>query len=86
MKVKKKPVVIDAIEWTGNNIVEIGAFSDGKATLNAESGTLEVVTNEGTMQAKVGDMILKAQSASIGEHVWPVDGGYFIENYDVIEE
>ena len=31
MKYKKKPVIIDAIQWTGDNMVEIADFAKGFA-------------------------------------------------------
>lgn len=31
MKYRKKPVVIDAIQWTGDNYAEIFKFTQGKA-------------------------------------------------------
>lgn len=88
MKVQKKPVIIDAMKWMGDNLVEMQEFTNRKVAIadNDETNSLYVITNEGQMRAKVGDMILKATSASIGEHVWPVDDGYFDENYTVISE
>lgn len=33
MKYKKKPVIIDAIQWTGSNTEEILLFCNGNATI-----------------------------------------------------
>ena len=38
MKYRKKPVVIEAIQWNGNNIVEIYNFLENKSvTLNSDN-------------------------------------------------
>ena len=34
MKYKKKPVIIEAVQWTGENIKEIEHFTRGKARYN----------------------------------------------------
>jgi hypothetical protein len=34
MKYRKKPVVIEAVKWTGENLFEIISFTDGKPDLS----------------------------------------------------
>lgn len=68
MKFRKKPVVIEAVQWTGKNIEEIEIFSNSKVKyyewyqLN-ESGVnknlLSVRTLEGEMLASINDWIIK---------------------------
>lgn len=87
MKVQKKPVIIDAVKWDGSNFEEVASFAGHtKISVDANLNTLKVTTNEGVMDGVVGCYILKATSASISEHVWPVDEGYFDENYTIIPE
>ena len=52
----KKPIVIEAIQWTGENIVEIVTFCD-KAYHNGSQ--LKISTLEGIMNASEGDFIIK---------------------------
>jgi hypothetical protein len=87
MKVQKKPVIIDAIQWTGNNFAEVAEFCGVlNVEIDANVNTLKIHTNEGIMDGVTGCWVMKANSASIGVHVWPVDKGYFEENYDIIEQ
>ena len=57
MKYRKKPVVIEAIQWTGDNVNKIVEFIGQH---NIDYGVyLKIHTLEGTMQASVGDYIIK---------------------------
>lgn len=67
-KYVKKPVQIEAIQWTGDNYDEISKFTESelktitltnKFTGKIEVATLEIETLEGTMSASVGDYIIK---------------------------
>ena len=69
----KKPVTIQAIQWTGRNLREVIAFTDGPPdTRSAHAGMawdayvdlvamdgLKIYTLEGKMSAAVGDWIIK---------------------------
>jgi len=70
MKYRKKPIVIDAIQWNGKNIVEIADFAKDSIKFNeirqgdAENKIpaqydLSIKTLEGIMQASIGDYIIK---------------------------
>lgn len=59
MKFRKKPVVIEAVQWTGDNEMEIYDFSNGKVLHIAGSTKMLVPTLEGDMQASVGDWIIR---------------------------
>jgi hypothetical protein len=72
-KYRKKPVVIEAVQWTGTNQDEIAAFAPGIACFSdivppdielhpdhrVINGVLSIVTLEGTMLAAIGDWIIK---------------------------
>lgn len=66
-KFRKKPVVIDAIEWTGSNHDEVNDFCAGKSRWESspfegsrsERETLVIITLEGKHVATVGDWIIK---------------------------
>lgn len=92
MKFRKKPVVIDAIQWTGSNLGEVIAFTDGPpdtrtthavmawenyAELVARDG-LKIFTLEGKMLASVGDWIIKGVA---GEH-YPCKPEIFAATYE----
>ena len=70
MKFRKKPVVIEAVQLTGNNLVEVETFLAGKKmpvlyppekgwSINWGNGTVKINTLEGAMTANHGDWIIK---------------------------
>lgn len=60
MKYKKKPVVIEAFKWTGENLEEIKAFTaDVKDCGITPNGEIIIPTLEGNMMATRGDWIIK---------------------------
>lgn len=70
---RKKPVVIEAVQWTGDNLREVIAFTDGPPeTKSHHAGMmweqyedlvrkdgLKIYTIEGKMDASLGDWIIK---------------------------
>ena len=62
-KFRKKPIVIEAIQWTGKNYVEISKFigyrPKYKDLVGNEINQLEIVTLEGMHIATVNDWIIK---------------------------
>jgi hypothetical protein len=73
MKFRKKPVVIEAVQWTGKNLREITAFVEGVPAINTvyacakwqdycdlvASKGLMIKTLEGQHIATIGDWIIK---------------------------
>ena len=69
MKYRKKPVVVEAIKWKGDNLAEIIRFTglhesamkwtwEQYESVVAREG-LKIFTLEGTMNADIGDFIIK---------------------------
>jgi hypothetical protein len=59
-KYVKKPVVIEAVKWTGNNVTEIVEFCvDCYSYTRGNIPQLMVRTLEGPMKATDGDYIIK---------------------------
>ena len=54
MKYIKKPIAVEAIQWTGKNQEELEAFG-----CSFYDGLLLIITPEGTMEACIGDWIIK---------------------------
>jgi hypothetical protein len=79
----KKPVTIDAIQWTGKNRSEIlnfctdGYVSYSNAKLEPE---LKIQTLEGLMTATVGDYIIKG----ISNEFYPCKESIFLLTYDQV--
>jgi hypothetical protein len=65
-KFMKRPVMVEAIQWTGDNIDEIKAFGGDKVVIVSEytygedpRHNLSVNTMEGSLDAKKHDWIIK---------------------------
>ena len=56
---RKKPVVIEAIQYDGDNWDDIEVWTDFRAKHWRSSNVMAIETLEGTMTANVGDWIIK---------------------------
>jgi|LUMK01.1.fsa_nt_gb hypothetical protein len=95
-KYKKKPIPIEAIQWTGNNAEEVIEFCDDSLIYNvkdyidmAESRGLPdgstffiIKTLEGYMDVQVGAYIIKGVKGEL----YPCKEDIFLETYDEIED
>ena len=79
-KYRKKPVVIEAIQWIGNNLSEIDNFI-GRTVDNKET-TLVIHTLEGDMEASIGDYIIKG----VNGEFYPCKLDIFDKTYDEVTE
>jgi hypothetical protein len=57
MRYRKKPVVVEAREWTGSNALSLVEWAGGALRLNGTE--LIVRTLEGDHRASIGDMVIK---------------------------
>ena len=80
MKYRKKPVVIEAIEFDGRNYDELRAFVGNKLAMN-DGFTLSIKTLEGEMIANVGDYIIKG----IRGEFYPCKPDIFDKTYEKVE-
>jgi hypothetical protein len=81
MKFRKKPVVIDAIEWDGTNgaldaIADL-ALDCGRR-VHLVGGSLEIPTLEGVMTASFGDWIIRG----VGGEIYPCKPDIFEMTYE----
>lgn len=81
MKYRKKPVVVEAVQWNGNNHKEVIDFEENKIWFDA-LGNIWIATLEGDMVAKKGDYIIKGVQ---GEY-YPCKPDIFAETYEKTEE
>lgn len=83
MKYRIKPVVIDAIQWTGYNYPEVFEFTQGKAyPTKPHSDTLFVTTLEGEMRAPKGCYIIRCAN---GEYC-PCEENFFNKIYEQVKQ
>ena len=78
-KYRKRPVVIEAVQWTGENLSEILQFSKD-AFIDQDNFTLKVATLEGTMVASRGDYIVKG----VDGEFYPCKPDIFEKTYDEV--
>lgn len=81
-KYRKKPIVIDAIQYIGDNKGEIRKFAGNKMSTNTCYDHLTIHTLEGTMTAHVGDWIVKG----IKGEFYPVDNIIFELSYEKVDD
>lgn len=79
-KYRKKPVVIEAIQWIGNNLSEIDNFI-GRTVDNKET-TLVIHTLEGEMYASLSDYIIKG----VNGEFYPCKPDIFDKTYEEVTE
>lgn len=82
MKYRKKPVVIEAIQWNGNNMDEILDFAKDSFSLNPLTNEIMISTLEGNMIASKGDYIIKGVSGEF----YPCKPDIFAKTYKEIVE
>jgi len=81
-KFKKKPVVIEAIQWTGDNLSEIMTFMNIPVSpLESFSNQIVIDTLEGEMKAPVGWWIIKGVKGEF----YPCDPEIFKMSYEQVE-
>lgn len=93
---RKKPVEIDAVQWTGENVNEVLEFcyADERWKEGIESeyvggpgighvpslGELSIPTLEGTMTASAGDWIIRGVKGEL----YPCKPDIFVATYDPV--
>lgn len=80
MKYQKKPVIIEAVQWTGDNITEICKFTKRDISHLLHSGQLYIETLKGIMKASIGDFIIKGVSCEF----YPCKPEVFYQTYEEV--
>ena len=84
VKVRKKPVVVDAWRWDGKTPIQdrpewlqgLNVYSD------LSEGVLSISTLEGTMIAVTGDWIIKG----VAGEIYPCKPSIFDQTYEFVKE
>ncbi len=83
MKFRKKPVVIDAVQYNGKNMTEIMKFARGASEFQEDftGDSISITTLEGVMTASKGDWIIRGVK---GEY-YPCKPDIFAATYEAVE-
>lgn len=96
INVRKLPVIVSAIQWTGENLAEVleftgrhpkfdewfpGGFDEYQAFVKNDRNVFKIKTLEGTHEAKPGDWIMRGVN---GEH-YPCDLDIFEKTYRIVD-
>ena len=84
MRFRKKPVVVEAIQWDGN-LSTVEKLMEGSTCESVEQDicdpALVIVTLEGKMRAEVGDWIIRGVKGEL----YPCKPDIFAQTYEVAE-
>lgn len=81
-KFRKKPVVIEAMKWCGDNFQELEEFGSQRHIISNPDGTLTIETLEGNHTAQKGDWIIRG----VQGEVYPCKPDIFEMTYEAIAE
>ena len=82
MKYRKKPIVIEAIQYNGNNKREIYHFVFGGVIISIIENRIKIPTLEGDMWVDIGDWIIKG----IHGEFYPCKPDIFKKTYEIVKE
>jgi len=83
MKYRKKPVVIEAVQWNGANSEEIKSLNTNKVIVAFYYGNnprVEIKTLEGIMTATLSDWIIKG----VAGELYPCKDEIFQKTYELV--
>ena len=80
MKYRKKPVVIDAVQWTGLNAEDMNCFAGIDINSMIPNKPFTIKTLEGEHIASVGDWIIKG----VNGEFYPCKPDIFDKTYEAV--
>ena len=82
LTVRKKPVIVQAVQWTGENWDELVEWCPYGLFLGTRRQGLTIDTLEGEMRADIGDYVIKGVN---GEY-YPCKPDIFKKSYEIVTE
>lgn len=80
-KYRKKPVIIEAVQFTGNNVDEILEFAKDSFN-NPSTSEIVIPTLEGNMMVSIGDYVIKG----VNGEFYPCKPDIFDKTYEEVVE
>lgn len=81
-KYRKRPVEVEAVQWTGGNVDDIAAFCTVPLLFNYDKKSVTIPTLEGGMTASCGDFIIKG----VHGEFYPCKPDIFMETYQAVDD
>jgi len=81
MKYRKKPIIVEAIQYNGRNSADIHEFCGKYCREPVGEDYMEIVTLEGIMKAQPGDYIIKG----IKSEFYPCRSDVFEATYELVK-
>jgi len=78
---RKLPIVIEAVQWTGENWKELGDFIKCIHALLPDKGEIDICTLEGSTTASRGDYIIKG----VNGEFYPCKPDIFNKTYELAD-
>ncbi len=83
---RKKPLLVDAIHWTGENAQDVLNFLEGLPHIayrhTRDLMALTIYTTEGTRRVDVGDFIVK----DVNDELYSYNSKIFARDYEIAVE
>jgi hypothetical protein len=87
---RKKPVVIEAVQWIGSNITEVLNFGmtgpvplwGDDYSVNREASQVSILTSEGKMTASLNDWIIRGVKGEF----YPCKPDIFAATYEAVDD
>lgn len=76
MKYRKKPVIVEAIQYTGDNLLEVMKFCKAIRFIDY----LYIATLESNMRVNIGDYVIKG----VRGEFYPCEKNIFEETYEAV--
>jgi len=80
-KFRKKPVVVDAFQWTVDEAPDWWKLRTDKTMINVQTGSVFIPTLEGTHETRVDDFIIRG----IKGELYPCKPDIFEATYEEVE-
>ena len=77
MKFRKKPIIVEAKQWNGNNLKEMTEFMGNEPHIG-KAKTLWIITFEGNMMASPNDWVIKG----VADEFYPCKPDIFLKTYE----
>ena len=77
---RKKPIPVEARQYTGDNFIELQNWSENNVTMEDDSSNVFVTTLEGPMFFDEGDYVIKG----VHGEFYPCKGYIFDQTYEEV--